>query len=75
MNFSDLCQPDVGLLRYICMPDNNQPDYDDSKQRKLSEPVESEPYFPTGYDWRQSNCDERRSGPCCRRDTVKHVGH
>ena len=75
MNFSDLCQPDVGLLRYICMPDNNQPDYDDSTQRKLSEPVESEPYFPTSYDWRLSNCDERRSGPCCRRDIVKHSVH
>ncbi len=75
MNFTDLCQPHIPEQRYICMQDNNQPDYDDSKQQKLSEPVESEPYFPTSYDWRQSNCDERRSGPCCRRDTVKHSVH
>ena len=75
INFSNLCQLDAELLRYICMQDNNQLDYDDSKNQKLSEPIESEPYFPTSYDWRQSNCDERRSGPCRRRDTVKHSVH
>ena len=74
-NFTDLCQPNVGLLRYICMPDNTQLDCTDSKPHKLSEPSESEPPFPTSYDWRQSNCDERRSGPCCRKDTVKHSVH
>ena len=67
-NFANLCQLNDRLLRYICMQHNNQPDCTDSKPQKLSEPAESEPLFPTGYDWRQSNCDERRSGPCCRRD-------
>lgn len=67
-NFANLCQPDDRLLRYICMQHNNQSDCADSKQSKSSEPAESEPLFPTSYDWRQSNCDERRSGPCCRRD-------
>jgi hypothetical protein len=74
-NFANLCQLNDRLLRYICMQDNNQPDCTDSKPLKLLESAESEPYFPTSYDWKQSNCDERRSGPCCRRDNVKHVGH
>ena len=75
INFSDLCQPSGPEQRYICMPDNTQPDCTDSKPHKLSEPAESEPPFPTSYDWRLSNCDERRSGPCCRKDTVKHSVH
>lgn len=74
-NFANLCQPDAELLRYICMQDNNQQDCTDSKPQKLLESSESEPLFPTSYDWKQSNCDERRSGPCCRRDTVKHAVH
>ena len=67
-NFANLCQLPGIKQRCICMQHNNQSDCTDSKQSKLSEPAESEPLFPTSYDWRQSNCDERRSGPCCRRD-------
>ena len=66
--FANLCQLPGIKQRCICMQHNNQSDCTDSKQSKLSDPAESEPLFPTSYDWRQSNCDERRSGPCCRRD-------
>ena len=48
------------------MQDKKQLDYDKPEKDK-TEPF-MEQYLPTSYDWRQSNCDERRSGPCCRRD-------
>jgi hypothetical protein len=73
MNFSDLCQPDRELLRYICMQDKKQLDYDKPETDK-NEPFQ-EQYLPTSYDWRQSNCDERRSTPCRRVDQVRHTFH
>jgi hypothetical protein len=45
------------------MQDNNQSDYYDKPEKDKTEPF-MEQYLPTSYDWRQSNCDERRSGPC-----------
>ena len=72
-NFFELCQRFVRLWRYICMQDNNQLDYDKTKLDK-TEPFQ-EQYLPTGYDWRQSNCDERRSTPCMKVDNVKHKFH
>jgi hypothetical protein len=59
------------LPRYICMRDNNQSDcYDDTKKDK-TEPFQ-EQYLPTRYDWRLSNCDERRTCRCKLKDDVKH---
>jgi hypothetical protein len=55
------------------MQDNKQLDYDKSKTDK-NEPFQ-EQYLPTSYDWRLSNCDERRSTPCCRIDHVRHKFH
>jgi hypothetical protein len=55
------------------MQDNKQLDHDKPKADK-TEPFQ-EQYLPTGYDWRQSNCDERRSTPCRRVDNVKHKFH
>ena len=63
------------LPRYICMQDNNHSDcYSDTKKDK-TEPFQ-EQYLPTKYDWRLSNCDERRSTPCRKKyDTVQHKFH
>jgi hypothetical protein len=55
------------------MQDNKQLD-DYEKKRDKTEPFQ-EQYLPTSYDWRLSNCDERRSGPCRRVDYVKHKFH
>jgi len=55
------------------MQDNKQLD-DYEKKRDKTEPFQ-EQYLPTSYDWRLSNCDERRSGPCRRVDNVKHKFH
>ena len=56
------------------MQDKNQLDDYETKQDK-TEPF-LEDYLPTGYDWRLSNCDERRSGPCKIKDEyVKHKFH
>jgi len=54
------------------MQDKNQSDcYDDTKRDK-TEPYQ-EQYLPTGYDWRKSNCDEKRVGPCrLKAEYVKH---
>ena len=59
------------------MQDKKQLDcYDDSKKQRPAEPFESEQYLPTSYDWRLSNCDERRSGPCQKKyDNVRHTFH
>ena len=58
------------------MQDKNQLDcYNDSKG-KQPEYFESEQYFPTKYDWRLSNCDEKRSCRCKLKDDVeKHKFH
>jgi hypothetical protein len=58
---------------YIYMQDKNQLDDYEMKKDK-TEPFQ-EQYFPTSYDWRQSNCDEKRSGPCKKVDNVKHKFH
>ena len=55
------------------MQDKKQLDYDKSEKDK-TEPF-LEQYLPTSYDWRLSNCDERRSVPCRRVDNVKHKFH
>ena len=54
------------------MQENNQSScYDDTKKDK-TEPFQ-EPYLPTRYDWRLSNCDEKRSSPCRLKDEyTKH---
>ena len=57
------------------MRDNNQSDYYDKAVEDKTEPF-LEQYLPTSYDWRLSNCDERRSGPCKIKDEyVKHKFH
>ena len=68
-----MCQRIDLLSRYICMQDKKQLDYDETRKYK-TEPFQ-EQYLPTGYDWRQSNCDERRSTPCRQVDDVKHKFH
>jgi len=68
-----LCQRIVLLWRYKCMQDNNQLDYDDTKKDK-TEPFQ-EQYLPTSYDWRLSNCDEKRTCRCKLKDDVKHKFH
>jgi len=55
------------------MQDKKQLDYDKPEEDK-TEPF-LEQYLPTSYDWRLSNCDERRSGPCKKVDNVKHKFH
>ena len=55
------------------MQDKKQPDYDETRKYK-TEPFQ-EQYLPTGYDWRQSNCDERRSTPCRQIDHIRHNFH
>ena len=34
-----------------------------------------EQYFPTRYDWRLSNCDEKRTCPCRKKDDIVHTIH
>jgi hypothetical protein len=68
-----LCQRIVLLWRYICMQDKNQLDYDKSEKDK-TEPFQ-EQYLPTSYDWRLSNCDEKRTCRCKLKDDVKHKFH
>jgi hypothetical protein len=55
------------------MQDKKQLDYDEAKQDK-TEPFQ-EQYLPTSYDWRLSNCDERRSTPCRKVEYIKHKFH
>jgi hypothetical protein len=57
------------------MQDKNQSDcYDDTKKDKTESFQEQ--HFPTNYDWRLSNCDEKRTGPCRIKDEyVKHKFH
>lgn len=57
------------------MQEKNQSDcYDDTKKDKTE--TFQEPYFPTRYDWRLSNCDERRTCRCkLKDDAVKHKFH
>ena len=56
------------------MQDNIQTDcYTDSKKYDFNE---SEQYLPTRYDWKQSNCDEKRTVPCkLKEEYVKHKLH
>jgi len=52
------------------MQDNKQ--LDDYKTKADKNEPFLEQYLPTSYDWRLSNCDERRSTPCRRIDHVRH---
>jgi hypothetical protein len=54
------------------MRDKNQTDcYDVTKMDKTESFQEQ--YLPTGYDWRKSNCDEKRIVPCRMKDEyIKH---
>ena len=38
--------------------------HSDLKSSKNDYESKAWPLLPTSYDWRYSNCDERRSGPC-----------
>ena len=54
------------------MQDKNQPDCYNVMKTDKTEPFQ-EQYLPTGYDWRKSNCDEKRSGPCrMKAEYAKH---
>ena len=57
------------------MYDKNQTEcYDVTKTDKTESFQEQ--YLPTGYDWRKSNCDEKRIGPCRLKDEyIKHKYH
>jgi hypothetical protein len=56
------------------MQDKNQLDDYETKKDK-TEPF-MEQYLPTSYDWRLSNCDERRTCRCkIKDDAVKHKFH
>jgi hypothetical protein len=44
--------------------------YSDSKSDKNDQESQALPILPTSYDWRYSNCDEKRSGPCQRMDVI-----
>jgi len=54
------------------MQDKKQSDcYDDTKRDKTE--LFQEQYLPTGYDWRKSNCDEKRIVPCrLKSEYIKH---
>jgi hypothetical protein len=54
------------------MRDKNQTDcYDVTKQDKTE--LFQELYLPRSYDWRLSNCDEKRIVPCRLKDEyIKH---
>jgi len=54
------------------MRDKNQTDcYDVTKQDKTESFQEL--YLPRSYDWRLSNCDEKRIVPCRLKDEyIKH---
>ena len=56
------------------MQDKNQLDCYDEMKRDKSEPF-MEQYFPTRYDWRLSNCDEKRTCPCRKKDDIVHTIH
>ena len=57
------------------MQDKNQPDCYNVMKTDKTEPFQ-EQYLPTGYDWRKSNCDEKRIGPCRLKDEyIKHKYH
>lgn len=57
------------------MQDKRQLDCYDEMKKDKTEPFQ-EQYLPTSYDWRKSNCDERRSVPCkLKDDVVKHTFH
>jgi len=56
------------------MQDKNQLDcYDDMKKDKSD--FYQEQCLPTRYDWRLSNCDEKRTIPCKLKDNIKHTIH
>ena len=57
------------------MQDKNHSDCYGEMKKDKTEPFQ-EQYLPTGYDWRKSNCDERRTGPCRKKhDNVEHKFH
>ena len=56
------------------MQDKNQLDCNDDAKKDKTEPF-LEPYLPTRYDWRLSNCDEKRTCRCKKVDNVKHKFH
>jgi hypothetical protein len=57
------------------MQDKNHSDCYDGLKKDKTEPFQ-EQYLPTRYDWRLSNCDERRTGPCRKKyDNVEHKFH
>ena len=56
------------------MQDKNQLDCYDEMKKDKSEPF-MEQYFPTRYDWRLSNCDEKRTCPCRKKDDIVHTIH
>ena len=68
------CQRVRWLPRYIYMQEEKHLDcYSDLKSNKTDYEPQTLPMLPTSYDWRYSNCDERRTGPC-RRTDVKTLG-
>ena len=44
--------------------------YSDLKLSKDDDELQSLPILPTSYDWKYSNCDEKRTGPCRRTDVA-----
>jgi hypothetical protein len=44
--------------------------YNDLKSSKNDNEPQSLPMLPKSFDWRYSNCDEKRTGPCQRTDVV-----
>ena len=62
-------------MRYIYMQDKKHSDGHDDTKRDKNESYQ-EQYLPTGYDWRKSNCDEKRIVPCRLKDEfIKHKYH
>jgi hypothetical protein len=55
------------------MQDKKQ--FDDYKTKADKNEPFQEQYLPTSYDWRLSNCDERRSTPCRQIDHIRHNFH
>ena len=57
------------------MQDKNHSDCYDEKKKDKTEAFQ-EQYLPRTYDWRHSNCDEKRTVPCQRKDEIiKHKFH
>ena len=57
------------------MQDKNQTDcYDVTKMDKTESYQEQ--YLPKSYDWRKSNCDEKRIVPCrMKEEYIKYTFH